>query len=530
MKNWGYKSMKQYKNGSGKMKSNLFLIFLLFSFLLKSQNLDDIKVFYYPGGNIASKGFIKNGIPEGFWVNYYENGEIKSQGNRYQNKLDSTWSFFDKDGILSFSIDYEMGVKQGWKITYNKSLIVVRKELYYSDTIKELYAFYNSGKIKKRIFFKEGIKHGNAFEYDTTGVEKLFWSYKDGKSKKIIINRKDELNKKTGKWMKFHNDVLISEVNFLRGKKEGFERNYDLNGDLIEIKEYTKGILIKDFSKIINIQVKKQINERGLITKSGGYTRGGKMHGVHREYDENGLISSSKTYNKGVLLSDGLVMENGNKEGYWTFYYSSGKKKSEGLFKKNIKTGYWYNYFENGLLESEGFYNENGNRDSLWKEYYASGSIYEEINYFDGLYDGLYKAFDDSGRVIIRGTYKDNYEDGDWLYVNGNFSQKGSYNLGQKVGEWRNYYNKKQLIFKGNFENNLPVGEHIYWYNSGKLFRIGKYISGRKSGEWIEYTEGGEVLMITVYSDGLERVLNGYQINPQHEFEDYIEYENTGYR
>ena len=187
-------------------------------------------------------------------------------------------------------------------------------------------------------------------------------------------------------------------------------------------------------------------------------------------------------------------------------------------------------FFENGLLESEGFYSVNGKQDGLWKEYYAHGSLYEEINYFEGLYEGLYKAFDDSGRVIVQGNYKGNYEDGEWFYINGSFSQKGNYRDGEKVGEWRSYYNKKQLIFKGEFYNGLPVGEHIFWYNSGKLFRLGQYVSGRKTGRWIQYSQSGKVLMITEYSDGLERVLNGYKINPQHESEDYIEYNDTGYK
>ena len=76
----------------------------------------------------------------------------------------------------------------------------------------------------------------------------------------------------------------------------------------------------------------------------------------------------------------------------------------------------------------------------------------------------------------------------------------------------------------------MPVGEHIFWYNSGKLFKLGQYVSGRKAGRWIQYSQSGKVLMITEYSDGLERVLNGYKINPQHEAEDYVEYDDTGYK
>jgi len=506
------------------------IIFFLISSLSKSQVSDGFKIFTYPNGEISSKGLIKNGKPEGFWVNYYENGKIKSHGNRFDNKLDSIWNFYDKDGVLSVSLNYENGEKQGWKITYNKNLTVVKRELYNSDTIQELRKFYISGKIKERILFKNGLKHGSAFRYDTTGLEQVWWSYNLGKEKEFIINRKDPLNKKTGKWFKFKNGIVIEEVNYLNNLKEGFERIYSTKGELLNINKYSKGYLIKDYSKLHNIEIKREINSNGLVIKSGIYTEQGKAHGVHREYDDEGNVKSSLLYEKGVLIGKGIVQKNGLKDGYWFFYYSSGKKKSEGEFKNGINIGRWIYYFENGLVESEGYYSIKGKQDSLWKEYYINGSLYEEINYFEGLYNGLYRAFDDSGRVIIQGNYIDNYEEGEWFYINGSFSENGSYVSGQKVGEWRSYYNQKQLIFKGEFQNGLPVGKHIFWYNSGNLFCLGEYVSGRKSGEWIHYTEGGKVLIITEYIDGLERVLNGYEINPQHEAEDYIEYENTGYK
>ena len=506
------------------------ILFLIFPLLLKSQSLDGFKKYTYPNGEIASKGYLKNGKPEGFWINYYQNGNIKSKGNRVNNKLDSIWNFYNTNGSLSVSLRYENGVKHGWKITYNKNSYIVKKEFFNSDTIQELRIFYNSGEIKEKFSFKNGLKHGSAFRFDTTGLEQVWWDYNHGKCKEFIINRKDQFNRKTGRWLKFTDGKVIEEVNYSKGYKQGVERIYNKKGDLLKINEYSKDSIKKDVSNLLEVELKKDFDSNGLITKSGSFTKGGKPHGIHRIYNDKGQVTSSCIYKYGVLTAKGIVKKNGLKHGYWSFYYPSGTKQSEGEFKNGVKIGEWVYYYENGLTESRGLYSNNGKQDGLWKEYYNNGSLYGEINYLEGLYDGLYKVFDDSGRVVIQGNYKDNYEEGEWFYINGSFSEKGSYIDGQKVGEWRSYYNDKQLIFKGKYQNGLPVGEHIFWYNSGNLFRIGEYVSGRKSGRWIQYTEGGEVFMITEYLDGLEKVLNGYKINPQHEAEDYIEYENTGYK
>ena len=151
------------------------------------------------------------------------------------------------------------------------------------------------------------------------------------------------------------------------------------------------------------------------------------------------------------------------------------------------------------------------------------------VEYLDGLYDGKYIFYNDSGLVISSGTFKEGYEEGEWFYINGNSRQFGSYFNGEKIGEWRSYYNKKQIVFKGKYENGIPTGKHMFWYQNGTLRRFGDYRSGRKNGDWFFYSKGGRLLMISTFKDGLQKTLNGFKINPEHDSEDYIEYEQTGY-
>lgn len=506
-------------------------MFLIFQVCLKgySQVPNGHNEFRYPSGVISSEGPMKNGRPEGYWKTYYENGILKTEGNRVNHLLDSLWKFYDKDGVLSTCINYKEGQKNGFKKTFNKDSVVVKEEHFRLDTITFIKRYFHSGNIKSVLPFFDGEKHGYSFEFDTTGLEQVWWKYKNGKGEKQIINRLNPQGQKTGKWTEFSNGVLRKEVTFSHGFKNGFERVYDYKGNLISVNKYSNGQLLKDVKELQKIQVKKVLGTNGLITKSGGFNSKGEPHGIHREYDNSGEVSGSKVFNNGVLTGVGIVEKNGNKNGKWILYYDSGKKLAEGNYKNGKKVGTWIYFHENGLKESEGIYSDNGKQDGLWKEYFSNGNLLEEVNFYEGLYDGEFKAYNDSGKIIVQGNFKEDYEDGSWLYKNGHYSEYGNYIDGQKTGEWKSFYKEEQIIFKGSYQNGLPEGKHMYWYPSGGVRNFGEFRTGRKSGKWIYYSEGGKVLMITEYSDGLERNYNGYTIDPAHDVDDYIEYDETGY-
>ena len=96
----------------------IIIVLILMPFYLISQTRinDGITKFYYENGVVSSEGLIKNGKPEGYWINYYENGLIKSEGNRLNHQLDSTWIFYNEKGNFLTKINYKAGLKNGLKI------------------------------------------------------------------------------------------------------------------------------------------------------------------------------------------------------------------------------------------------------------------------------------------------------------------------------------------------------------------------------------------------------------------------------
>ncbi|MDR2962959.1 MAG: hypothetical protein LBU90_04925 [Bacteroidales bacterium] len=60
-------------------------------------------------------------------------------------------------------------------------------------------------------------------------------------------------------------------------------------------------------------------------------------------------------------------IENGKREGVWTYWYSSGIKKRETNFVNNQKEGYTYFWHENGTLAKELYFRANQNiSQKLW--------------------------------------------------------------------------------------------------------------------------------------------------------------------
>jgi hypothetical protein len=54
--------------------------------------------FFYPSGQLASEGTMRDGQPDGYWVTYYPTGLKKSEGKRTNFLLDSIWTFYDNKG------------------------------------------------------------------------------------------------------------------------------------------------------------------------------------------------------------------------------------------------------------------------------------------------------------------------------------------------------------------------------------------------------------------------------------------------
>ena len=292
---------------------------------LFSQVQNGYNEFKYDNGKISSEGFIENGKPNGYWKTYHENGNLKSEGNRVNYELDSLWKFFSVLGFVNLEISYQNGLKHGFRKFYNNDVILVKKEEFVSDTIQYVHEYFQSGQLKFEIPFEEGIKNGTGFEYDTLGLKISILKYQNGILKKSEINRKDKSGGKRGRWIDFNGKFIVRETDYSFNLKNGIERIYDKEGKLLSVLKYKNGFLIEDFKEVKIFKLKKEFTSDGTIGKTGIYDEKGLPHGVHREYNSDGKVISSKLYNNGTIEGKGIVQKNGLRDGKWVTYYKSGQ-------------------------------------------------------------------------------------------------------------------------------------------------------------------------------------------------------------
>lgn len=506
------------------MKHILIIAVLSFVFLVSSSQdnqplKDGYQVFRYPNGTISGEGLIKNGKPEGFWKSYYVTSIKKSEGKRTNFLLDSVWVFYDQAGDTIEKINYLIGKKNGWYYKYKKEplrgIYVYSKELYAGDK-KEGTAtlFYPDGKVQQTIAYNNGKKEGLSKEYDKEGnIISLLEYRNDFLVSRERINRTDSKGLKQGDWKEFYSNGRIkSEKSFIDDLQTGYYKEYDNKGNLVLTMLYDKGAIVK--SKVedqTDIEIVNKYDQDGKLIYSGPY-RNKVPVGNHREYGKDGKVTNAFIYNdNGVLVSEGILDDAGNRNGKWKDLYANGKTLAEGQYNDNRRSGQWKFYNSAQKVEQTGSFN-NGRPDGLWKWYYDNGALLREEEYFQGQRDGLYTEYSVNGDVIAQGQYSDSEKNGEWKYKSADFSEEGKFILGLKDGLWKSYYTSGKLKFKGNYLQGNPDGSQLFYYEDGKIREEQNYQNGIREKTWKKFNEEGVPVFVITYKNDVEISINGVRI------------------
>jgi uncharacterized protein len=500
----------------------ILLLFLCVNIVTAQEVKDGYTKFYYPNGQISSEGNMKNGQPDGYWKTYYVTGVIKSEGLRRNFELDSAWSFYNQTGELIQKMDYKYGKKNGYSITYNYNSnpegVVESKELYVNDK-KEGTAFYyfDNGNLKELVNYKDGKKEGESKEYDKNGLLITLMQYHNNYLiNREKINRINSNNEKTGKWINFYPDGRIhKEMNYENGLLNGLYKEYDSNGNMALVLKYENGKIIEkgdDSQEQELLNVKRKFNENGNLIFSGSYKNDIPV-GIHRFYNDEGTVINAIIYDDfGRKVSEGIVDLEGNKEGQWKDFYSSGELRAEGVYRENRRTGKWLFYFKNGTREQEGSYLR-GLPDGYWKWYYDDGSLLREESYFNGREDGEMIEYDKEGNIIAKGDFINGEKEGEWFYAVADHKEQGSYQTGLRTGKWEFFYTNEVLKFEGEFSQGLPNGKQKYYYENGELKEERYYEKGVREKNWKKYDEEGNIVMTIIYKNDTEYRINGQKVN-----------------
>ena len=493
-------------------------------FTQEQINPNGYNAILYPNGKVSSEGWMKNGQPEGFWRTFYPTGIIKSEGKRKNHLLDSTWIFFTETGDTLQKINYVLGKRNGYTVTYRTSQLkdpinkgsILSEELFVND-IKEGISryYYDKGNLKEEVFFSNNKRHGSAKEYDEKGLLITLQTFNKGiLTERERINRKDKDGLKQGVWRTYYeNNKIKSELYYKDDVLNGPYKEYDENGLLLTVLNYSNGkVLESNDTADLDVEIRNEYDESGNLIYSGSYHDNIPI-GIHRIYDETGKVKTAKLYNDfGNLIGEGIITNEGMKEGEWNDYYIDGTLKAKGNYLSNLRTGKWGFYYKNGSVEQRGSY-KNGKEEGLWEWYYENESIKRQEEYYNGKEEGEYIEYDTSGNIVVSGKYFDGQKEGAWTIKAGDNSETGSYVGDLKDGKWKSFYADGKIKYEGNYIQGNPDGEHIYYYNSGKIHEQNYYVMGIRDKNWKKYDENGVLIINITYKDDKEYRINGEKID-----------------
>jgi uncharacterized protein len=151
---------------------------------------------------------------------------------------------------------------------------------------------------------------------------------------------------KQGEWLDFYPDGSRHiDGNYRDDQLHGYYKEYDERGRLLVTLLYDNGkVTGTDIDNSAEIDIQNRYDDSGRLIYSGPFKEGIPV-GIHREYNTDGTIKSARIYNdNGVLISEGIVDAEGNRNGPWKDFSPGGVLIAEGNYTANRRTGTWKFY------------------------------------------------------------------------------------------------------------------------------------------------------------------------------------------
>lgn len=479
-----------------------------------------------------------DGLLNGFYREWYPNGEKKIIGKYQIGLMNGNWSFYSTDGQLKFKCQYKNGSgnelisglqvpKDGIDNRYNIYVI--------SDYQKEFETFLIENNWNGYIIFlhTNNQKYGSGQYIGGEKNGRWSWWYENGRNKEILYWKDGKRIGVNKKW--YDNGILSSKIYYDDDKKSGYASGWHYDKG----KKY-EGIYREDLMDgrwvywNENNQIQNEENyEYGL--KSGVsitfYNNGqkkeestwlnGEMHGLWNHWAQNGELLFYCNYKNFKKHGMGRIKDsetssiyegewsNDNKHGNGRLSYLDGSV-FVGEWKNDVKDGY-------GVLTNSKGKSEN--------QQWINGKLIRTIS--DGTLETKEKLttyYHSPGNKSSEGLMLNNKKIGKWSYWNewGQLEKEEHYKEGLLHGLLSSWWTGTQLKEKDeNYQNGKKNGTFIRWHSNGKKALEGYWVNDKPNGRWKSWYPNGQIKEEWVEENG---VLNGvrtyYYENGQQKIEE----------
>lgn len=441
----------------------------------------------YPDGTRKAKGlYDSKGGQEGKWQFYDHNGNLDTEAEYKESRIQGTWKEYFSNGELSAKADYDDGTWDGLSISYYRNGQLVGELTGEAGERERGYVRHSPfGDTTQSLFYVQGNLYGPQYYYSNVGKLDRILTYQRGEliteiycdTNGVIMDTIDYRGA-TKVELKNHDGKVVYSAQYASGLNNGEAIWYYGNGQISAKGQYVNG---KRDGKFENY------HPNGKLSYTYNY-QNGERHGKSVRYDESGKIS--ETFDHAY----------DNLEGVNKSYYENGKLSSEFNYSMGFKHGEARLYDPNGVLGHIRYYHygkiigysylgKDGkpvpmipitNETAEVKSYFQNGNVARTYNLKSGQFDGVYEEFYQSGKLAENSKNKDgwNYDEYLTYYENGNLKRKSIYKFDELHG---------------------PT---TYYYENGKVKSERYYVHGTQHGTWKFYDKNGKLTHEVYYYDG----------------------------
>lgn len=164
---------------------------------LINGQLEGLRIQYYQNGNKRTEKYYKNAYPHGHSKEFYENGILKQEGEFLNNKEHGTWIVYYDTGEKSVVLNFDNGVQSGEYFEYTKDGRLLRQFYFtngkagYSPEFmelmdkasemterfipKETIPLYDKAvelnPTVAQVYFNRGTAYSNSFDYENAIID-----------------------------------------------------------------------------------------------------------------------------------------------------------------------------------------------------------------------------------------------------------------------------------------------------------------------------------------------------------------------
>ena len=200
-------------------------------------------------------------------------------------------------------------------------------------------------------------------------------------------------------------------------------------------------------------------------------------------------ISYSQIYNVIILDTNYLkyIHEEGTylyrlkdtlPDGIWNVYTDSNKSQIlyKVKYKKNLKNGLYYEYFENGKIKIKAKY-KNGFLNGKYYAFFKNGILWLKVNkYKKNRVDGVWFRYNENGIIVSKDYFKKGNRIKNNFYRNGLLIETIiEKNVNEVLKKIEYYPNKKKKTVTLYFDNKEWLYTKEYYSENGKMYKLEHY-------------------------------------------------------